>query len=148
MCRSFKWGAVHPCISIGWQTARCQSLRFEKKNLVWAHSNINLLSKFVFECARKRYFIRPQILTSGNLSTPWDTRMYSTSFERSTNFLQHKIFKKWFAALLGWVMQGQSSLILLHKMAFQPFWLDLTVCTYAMHYNLRPNVNNLHRDLT
>ena len=64
------------------------------KNLAWAHSNTDLLSKSVFECARKRYFIKPQILTSGNLSAPWDTRMYSTSFERSTNFLQHEIFKK------------------------------------------------------
>ena len=66
-------------------------------------------------------------LTCGSLSAPWDTRMYSTSFERSTNFLQHKILKEWIAALLKWSMLCQSTFILLHKMAFQPFWLHLTV---------------------
>ena len=72
-----------------------------KKNLVWANSNTtDLLSKSVFECARKRFFIKPQLLTSGSLSAPWDTRMLNTSFERSIFFLQHKILKRWFAALL------------------------------------------------
>ena len=42
-------------------------------------------------------------------------------------FLQHMILNEWFAALLRWFMQCQSSLILLHKMAFQPFWLDISV---------------------
>ena len=43
--------------------------------------------------------------------------------------------KEWFVALLRWFMQYQSSLILLHKMAFQPLWLDLTVskpCPYLL----------------
>ena len=70
-----------------------------KKNLLWAHSNTDLLSKSVFECGRKRSFIKPQTLTSGSLSAPWDTRIYSTPLERSTNFLQHEILKEWFAAL-------------------------------------------------
>ena len=97
------------------------------KNLVWAHSNTDLLSKSMFECARKRFFIKSQTLTPGSLSAPWDTRMHSTSCERSTNFLQHKILKEWIATLLRWFLLRQSTLILLHKMAFQPFWLDLTV---------------------
>ena len=107
--RSFKWGTVHPSISRGWQTATCQSLRFDKKSFVG------------FVC---------RTLTSGNLSAPWHTRMHSTSFERSTFFLQHKISKQWIAALLRWFMLCQSSLILLHKVAFQPFWLLLTVCQF------------------
>ena len=88
------------------------------KNLVWAHSNTDLLSKSMFECARKRFFIKPQTLTSGSLSAPWDTRMFNTSFERSTNFLQHKILKEWIAAHLKWFMLCQSTLILLLEMAF------------------------------
>ena len=68
-----------------------------------------------------------QTLTSGSLSSPWDKRMHSTSFERSTNFLQHKILTEWIEALLKWFMLCQSSLILLHKMAFQRFWLPITV---------------------
>ena len=52
----------------------------KKKNLVRAHSDTDLLSKSVFECAHKRFFIKPQTLTSGSLSVPWDIRMYSTSF--------------------------------------------------------------------
>ena len=138
--RSFKWGTVHPCISRGWQTARCQKLWFDKKNLELAHSNADyadLLSKKVFECARKRFFIKPQLLTSGSLSAPWDTRMLNTSFERSIFFLQHKILKRWFAALLRWFMLSQSTLILLHKMAFQPFWLDLTV------YSMKVSIDNI-----
>ena len=67
-------------------------------------------------------------MKSGSMSVPWDTRMYSTLFKRSTNILQHKILKEWTAALLKWFMLCQSTLILLHKMAFQPFWLHLTVC--------------------
>ena len=61
------------------------------KNLLRAHSNIDLLSKSVFECAHTRFFIKPQTLTSSSWSAPWDTRVYSTSFERSTNLLQHKM---------------------------------------------------------
>ena len=75
----------------------------------------------------QKILIKPQTLKPGNLSAPWDTRMLNTSFERSIFFLQHKILKEWFIALLRWFMQCQSSLILLHKVAFQPFWLDLTV---------------------
>ena len=97
------------------------------KNLLRAHSNTDLLSKSMFECAHTRFFFKPQSLTSGSLSAPWDTRMYSTSFERSTNFLQYKILKEWIEALLKWFMLCQSSLISLHKMAFQPFWLPVTV---------------------
>ena len=41
-----------------------------KKILVWAHSNTDLLSRLVFDCARKRFFIKPQTLTSGSLSAP------------------------------------------------------------------------------
>ena len=41
-----------------------------KKNLVWAHSNTDLLSKSVFECAHKRFFIKHESLTSGSLSAP------------------------------------------------------------------------------
>ena len=81
------------------------------------------------------FFIKPQLLTSGHLSAPWDTRMYSTSFERSTNFLQHKILKEWFAACLRWFMLCQSSLILLHKMVFQPFWLHLTVALNKFNWS-------------
>ena len=36
------------------------------------------------------------------------------------------------AALLRWFMQCQSTLILLHKMAFQPFWSDLTVLFWKL----------------
>ena len=39
-----------------------------KKNLVWAHSNADLLSKSVFECAHARFFFKPQDFTSGSLS--------------------------------------------------------------------------------
>ena len=112
---------------------RCQSLRFEKI-LVWAHSNPDLLSSKVFECACKRFFIKPQTLTSWTLSAPWDTRMLITSFQIPIFFLKHKILKEWFATLLRWFMQCQNTLILLHNMAFQPFWLDLTV------YFKKPNL--------
>ena len=103
-----------------------------------AHSNTDLLSKSMFECAHTRFFFKPQSLTSGSLSAPWDTRMYSTSFERSTNFLQYKILKEWIEALLKWFMLCQSSLISLHKMAFQPFWLPVTVhqLLYYFHKNV------------
>ena len=60
--------------------------------------------------------------------------MYSTSFERSTNFLQHKILKEWIKSLLKWFMLCQSSLILLHKTAFQPFWLPVTVSNLFICY--------------
>ena len=86
----------------------------------------NLLSKSVFECIHTKFFSKPQTLTSGSLSAPWDTRMHSTSWERSTNFLQHKILKKWIAALLRQFTPCQSNSILLYKVIFQPFWLTLT----------------------
>ena len=50
-----------------------------KKNLVWVHSNTDLLGKSVFECARKRLFIKSQTLTSGNLSAPLDTNESKTN---------------------------------------------------------------------
>ena len=50
------------------------------KNLLRAHSNTDLLSKLMFECFHTRFFLKPQTLTCGSLSAPWDTRMYSTSF--------------------------------------------------------------------
>ena len=96
-------------------------------DLLRAHSNPNLLNKRVFECACKRFFIKPQTLTFGSLSALWDTRMLNASFERSIFFLQHKILKEWIVALFRWFMLCQTSLILLHKMAFQPYWLDVTV---------------------
>ena len=94
---------------------------------MWVHSYTFLLCKSAFECAHTRFFFKPKSLTSGILSVPWDTKIYSTSFERSTNFLQYKILKEWIEALLKWFMLCQSSLILLHKMGFQPFCLHLTV---------------------
>ena len=69
-------------------------------NLLQVHSNTNLPSKIVLKCAHSRIFFKPQSLTSGSLAAPQDIRMYSTSFERSTNFLQHKILKEGIAALL------------------------------------------------
>ena len=81
-----------------------------------------------------------QRLTAHNFAIICYQKIYSTSFERSTNFLQHKIFKKWFSALLRWFMQSQRSLILLHKMAFQPFWLDLTV--FVRYFTIRKEPKN------
>ena len=42
-------------------------------------------------------------------------------------FRHHKILKEWIAALVRRFIQCQSTLILVNRMAFQSFWLALTV---------------------
>ena len=42
-------------------------------------------------------------------------------------FLQHPILKKCVVAILRWFMWAQSNSVLLHEIAFQRFWFDLSV---------------------
>ena len=101
------------------------------KKILRANSNEDLLSKSVFECAHTRFFFKPQSLTSGSLSAPWDTRMYSTSFERSTLYLFWSQIFRDLGWLLGSFRLSQSTLILLHRRTLVLKWMFFTVASLS-----------------
>ena len=126
--RSFKWVALHPSSSMGCQTTICQSLRSGRMDwTLYQWSQIYFI-KSAWNPEYQIFFSKPKLWPS-SFAALCPARTHNTSFEISIFFLQQKILKKCVVALLRWFMWDQSNPILLHKMAFRWFWLELNVHT-------------------
>ena len=111
----------------GLQNYQLSKFEFCKKWRTPGVLESDLLNKISLQQKMSDFFFKSQTLTPGSFAALCSSRMHSTSFERSIFFLMNKILKKCFAAVLRGFMVAQSYPILLHKMAFQPFWVPITV---------------------
>ena len=112
-----------------------QSLRFEKVGYP-GHSWVKFTWWIQPWTENVRFFFKSQTLTPGSFAAICPSKMHSATFERPIFFLKDKILKKCIETVLKGYMLAQSYPLLLHKIAFQSFWVPVTV--YSVIFIIRP----------